>query len=395
MNRRPILCRILTVSLFLVPASIHAQAGSTTGDDASFEKFKQEVRESGKDNPDETKTLLEHFDADRQRLKKYRAHPEEIEKDLAPLIERLRVKNSSTTIMEFAHAQSALKKQITWLFQNGVMPPTDVGNRMSEEIMDIYAEHKKFWNIPTYFPMEFVARYGNSRKVKNYVFGILNGPSKEERDEMLSDLAWSGSFVDDQELYDVLMGIYKKEGESTALPLAVMSRLNRKKALPIVLHEIDTTTKIKTFTQDEDILSEYHDPNLLDHPLRRIKDFPRTSWTDIKNPTLGIYSDLLLKYIQNADGERLELGLAALEQSVDTLMKSYPVIREKLKSANPASRRAAAKFLLRSTDVSIFNRPEITDELEAISSSETDSETQQATRVAVQKLRATYKRHHP
>jgi hypothetical protein len=386
--------RALAGILLFVPTIMNAQEASMTGDDASYEKFKQEIR-NHTTNPAETTVILKGLNADRQRILKYRAHPEEIEKDLMPLVENMRIQNSSATLMEYAHAQSALKKQLTWLFQYGVVPPVSTGNKIAEAVMDICAEHKKYWPHPNYFAGEVAAKYGNSRKVKDYLFGILQGPPGPERDALLIDLAWSTSFVNDQDLYRILLDLYNGKRERTPPLLAVMTRLNREKALPVLLQEIDTTTDIRTFTQDEDILSQYHRPELLDHPLRRVKDFPRTGWGDIHNPTLGIYSDLLLKYIQNAEGDQLELGLAALEQSVDTLMKSYPVIREKLTSANPASRRATAKFLLRAVNVATFQHPDTVTDIERINQSETDPEIRQTLLKAVRQLRSTPNRHHP
>jgi hypothetical protein len=92
--------RALAGILLFVPTIMNAQEASMTGDDVSYEKFKQEIR-NHTTNPAETTVILKGLNADRQRILKYRAHPEEIEKDLMPLVENMRIQNSSATLMEY------------------------------------------------------------------------------------------------------------------------------------------------------------------------------------------------------------------------------------------------------------------------------------------------------
>jgi hypothetical protein len=126
----------------------------------------------------------------------------------------------------------------------------------------------------------------------------------------------------------------------------------------------------------------------MDHVIRRISQFPKRSWADPENPTLGIDDDSMLRYIKDNDDEKLEQGLAALDQDVSALRKSPAVVLEKLDKGTVRSRRAVAKFLSQTKGLEPFEKPQVGQALQDRANKESDPEAKQALNSALLRIRA-------
>lgn len=381
---------LLVISLWSV--GLPADAQPQAGEDSLSEQEKQQLREAGKKNPAETEGIIKKLDEERRKAWKYKSNPEGIDRDLRDLIENMQRTNSSGSRKEFAEARTAFQNKVRWLEDQKVRIPMETSNKIAEALLDIYEKRAAYTAAPDYLPMEFCAKHASSRRVRAYLLGKLQTGPSDERTFALTTLAWSQSFGGDAEMFGALENLYKAEGQKSPLILGVMSRLDRKKTLPYVLRQIETTNDISLFTKAQDTLSEYGRVDLLDHALKRVKDFPRASWTSEKNPTLGIYPELLLKYVQQAEGDRLQLGLDALEQNIGALLKAYPMVKEKLGSARADDRRATARFLKRMTSLGRFRDQAILRDLQEQAAREHDPETKRHISETVERLNKDLKR---
>lgn len=372
------LCRLLVIIGFSFTCGSGAISAATTSDEVAFERLKKQIREADRNNPAEAEQVIQRLEADRQAAKHLREHPEEMELLLTSFVSRMKEANSPTKSAEFSAAREALQAKLEWFAQNKVLLAPNVGNKLAHTILEIYEQRESFSPIPDSFPATVTAKYANSPRAKAFLLQILDGPSEELRRHTLTELAWSNSLKGDKDIFEGLARRRKVDDKNSSAILGAMSRLDRARALPILLQEIDTTKDIRRFTQDSDILSEYGRVELLDHPLSRIKDFPRGAWATTKNPTIGIYPELLLRYIGSANGEKLESALYALEQSVEALEKSGPTIRAKLQNPEPLNRRATAQFVLRMRDVPIYRDSKTLEVISAVSSRESDGPSRQA-----------------
>lgn len=372
------------VSASLSPGFTYAASAL---DDSAFETFKRQIREQSKENPAEGEQVIAGLEADRKAAKRFREHPEELEHELTSLVEPMRRTNTPTTLNEFADAREAFQSKLEWCFQNEVPVPLKAANKIAHDVLDIFEARQSFSALPDALPITVAARYARSPRTKSYLLRVINGPSDELKRHALTELAWSRSLKGDKEIFEGLAKLRENDEENSGAILGAMSRLDRKRALPILLHEISTTKNIRRFTQDSDILSEYGRAELLEHVLIRIKDFPRRGLADPKNPTIGIYPELLLKYIESVEGQKLELGLSALEQSVEALAKCGPTLRKKLQSSHVSSRRVAAKFILRMERVPALHSSEFLEGIETLSGNEEDESARQTLREILSQAR--------
>lgn len=332
-------------------------------------------------------SLKEKQEADRREAEAYRAAPQKLRADLDGILRNMRQNNAASTATKFTAAREELSTKLYQLQQNRVPIPPEVGNPLAEALINIYEDRRKYDNNRDFLPIEVAATYGDSPAVKRYLTRLLKETSGRERTLVLVSLAWSQNLRGDAELYSVLEGMYRAEGHIDPVILGVMSRLDRKKALPLVLKEVETTKDVKLFNKGADLISEYGRPELLEVVIRRVPEFPRKSWGAEDNPTLGIYPELLLKYLEQAEGTKLDQGLHALGQSIIALRGSAPLIQKKLKSPDPRSRRAVADFLREGAALSVLSEESIVRATHEAAQRETDGDARRALEAAAKALR--------
>ncbi|MDD2773251.1 MAG: hypothetical protein PHP45_06105 [Elusimicrobiales bacterium] len=391
---KPFACRFAAV-LFLCAgllafsaAACRRLSAAEPGAESLSDEEKQELRAAGsKLPPAELEAVIARLDAGRRQAWFYKTHPGDLRVELLSLAGQMRDADSPDKAEQFASARARFQEKVLWLRQNGVVISTEAANAAAVILLDVYAKREAAGSPPDYLPMDFAAGYADSPAAKSYLAAILRGADGPRRQAALIALAWSKNLKGDAEIYAVAADIQRRES-ANALALAVMSRLDRERALPVVLTLSDTTRDIALFNKASDILSEYDRADLLEHPLRRVNEFPKKPWGDLENPTLGIQPGLLLRYIAENEGEKLELGLNALEQSVEALLKSRPVIMDKLARGAPESRRAAAAFLQKTDGMEPFQNPQALKALEDRISQEPDGQTRRALSAAVSRFKA-------
>jgi hypothetical protein len=330
----------IAISL-LSPPSVLAQQTSADGMSTQEE---QQMREAGKKLPPaELERLISEIKARRHKAANYRAAPTKTRKELVSIIDRMRKENTASSAKRFAADRDELGSRIYWFSQNHVAIPSDVGNQVAEALIDIYAKRP-----PTadHLPISVAAKLGSSARVKAYLIKILQGPRGPERSQALSALAHTLNLRGDTELYSTLeKELTRRDGDNDLPVLGAMKGIDGERTLPILLSKVDKTTSVRRFIAISGALSQYKRPAVLEHIIRRIPDFPRKSWGDPENATLGIADDDLLHYIKDADGENLKLALYTLDQDASALRKCAPVLLSRLDKGAPQSRRVVAGFL--------------------------------------------------
>lgn len=309
------------------------------------EQEKAQLREMGKARPAETEKTIQKLDEERKEASRRRQTPGAVRDLILPLLQRLEKANRPDALQEFQTVRLELSDKLRALKGQRVSMPRDLGNQLAERVLLIYEARAKFRDSPDYFPIEVAAEYGSSPSVKRFLTGILRGQRGPEREYAINRLAWSQSLRGDPQIFEILNGLYRDEWQSNPAILGTMSRLNREKALPLIVREIQTTDDVGLFNKGADLISEYGRTELLDHVLKRVKDFPKAALAAENNPTTGIYPELLIRYIEQASGERLEWGLGALEQNAQAILKGYPVLARKLQNPDARSRKAVAACL--------------------------------------------------
>ena len=386
----PVTLPLVLMVLHLVgPMAYGQQASPAPGDDSLTAQEERAVREAGKKIPPaELEDVIKAMNADRHKIWNYKNHPEQVRQELMTSIDQMRKANSRQTSAQFGKARDSLDSRLHWFSHNKVAIPPELGSELAEALIDIYAQRAAYTSAPDHLPIMLAAKYGNSSRVKEYLIKILQGPRGPERERALDSLAATASLKGDPQIYATLLGeLRRTEQDNDAGVLGVLSMIDKQKALPLLLREVDTTKKIGRFTEVSDYLSRYGRPELMEHVFRRIDEFPRKSWGDSENPMLGVDDGLLLRYIRENEDEKLELGLRALELAVGALIKSQPVLLEKLDKGTPRSRRAVGVFLQQTSGVAVFAKPTVIQALQDHMSKESDAKAKQALGVAIDRIR--------
>lgn len=348
------------------------------------EQEKAQLREMGKAQPAETERAIQKLDEERRDASRRRQNPGVIRNLLLPLLHRLERANRANALQEFQAVRLELSDMLRTLRGQRVPVPRDLGNELVEGILTIYQARAEYRNLPDYFPIEITAEFGSSPSAKRFLTVILRGPKGPEREYLINRLAWSQSLRGDAEIFDVLHGLYADEWETNPAILGTMSRLDREKALPLLIREVQTTDDVGLFNKGADLISEYGRTDLLDHVLKRVNAFPKAALAADDNPTNGIYPELLLRHIENATGERLEWGLGALEQNAQAILKGYPVLTQKLQSSEVRSRRAVAACLANLALGGKVSAPKIIEDLKAHMDREKDPDLREHIRKSVE-----------
>lgn len=385
----------LILSLALSVSRSAAQQNSTPpeGSPASAseaglsEQEKAQLREMGKARPAETEWAIKKLDEERREASRRRQDPGDIRDLLLPLLHRVEKANRPDALPEFQSVRLELSDKLRALKSQRVAIPRDLGNELAEGVLAIYQARAKFRNSPDYFPIEVAAEHGSSPSVKRFLAGMLRGPKGPERDYVINRLAWSQSLRGDAEIFEALHKLYRNEWQDDPAILGTMSRLDREKALPLIVREIQTTDDVGLFNKGADLISEYGRTDLLDHVLKRVSAFPKASLVADNNPTYGIYPELLLRYIEHATGERLEWGLGALEQNAQAILKGYPVLTQKLQSSDVRSRKAVASCLANLALGGKVSASKVTEDLQAQVNRENDAGLREEIRRSLESLK--------
>lgn len=306
--------------------------------------------------------------------------------DLLAIVSRMAAVNKADSRKEFSEARQELSDKLFQLDRlKGTVDPNK-GSELADKLIALYDARRSFDSGPDHLPISVAAKYGSSQKAKRYIQDRLKEPG-DARKRALVSLAWTKTLKGDPEIYESLKALFTDDNPDRIVVLATMSRVDRKKALPLVVREAEMARDVTTFNKASDLICEYHDPALLDHVLPRVKDFPRAPWASLKNPTLGIHPELLLKYVEQAQGPKLQNGLDALEMSVDALNNAYPVLKGKLERDSVDSRRAVAKTMRRLSEKGAFRRPGEADDLDKIAGAESTADIRDELRKAAQQAR--------
>lgn len=351
------------------------------------EQEKAQIREMGIARPAETEKTIQKLDAERKEASRRRQNPGAVRDLILPLLQRLEKANRPDSLQEFQAVRLELSDKLRALKSQRVSIPRDLGNQLAERVLLIYEARAKFSDLPDYFPIEVAAEYGSSPTVKRFLTGILRGQKGPAREYAINRLAWSQSLRGDPEIFDILNGLYRDEWKSNPAILGTMSRLDREKALPLVVQEIQTTDDVGLFNKGADLISEYGRTELLDHVLKRVKDFPKAALAAENNPTTGIYPELLVRYIDQASGERLEWGLGALEQNAQAILKGYSVLARKLQSPDARSRKAVAACLANLAIDGKVSAPRVSADLQGQQNREPDAGLKEEIRQSLENIK--------
>lgn len=261
---------------------------------------------------------------------------------LADLIEQIRKANDDAGV---AQQVNNLRKFLKSLEDDAQRIPSAIGDEVANQLVPIARERRAKSPVPINPFVTIIARYGKSGEAKKFILEMLSESDLALRNDSIVALAWSQNLRGDEAIFDCLQKIYQAEGGPNTAALGVMARLDRKKTLPILIEAINSTRDITQFIRLSDAISEYGQPELLAPILRRVKDFPRAPFGTRRNATTGIYPDLLLRFVEQAEDEQLEIALDVLEQTALAQNRSHSVIGKKLESLRPRSNAAALRFI--------------------------------------------------
>ena len=305
---------------------------------------------------------------------------------LLDLVARMEKWNRPGKTDKFYEARDELSKAIFRLGSRGESIPVQHGAELAERLIAVFEERKKFDLTADHLPIKVAGRYGSGAKVERYLKEQLS-KSGEERDLVLHSIAWTKSLRGNAKVYAALNEIYERAEPDRTVVLATMIRIDRDQSLPSVIKEVRTAKDVQSFNKACDLVSQYRDASLLRHVLPRVKEFPAAPWATMENPTLGITPELLLEYLMSAEGTELEDALSAVEMSVDTALKAYPVLRSKLPQSALESRKAIAKSLHRLARAGALTKAETASDLQQIAHAESDKEVRQRLEETVKHIR--------
>lgn len=278
---------------------------------------------------------------------------------LHPIYQRL--ERLGDNDVEVSKAVSELKTFLTWLEGMGQEFPKEAGNDLSRRLISVYFLKKARSTYPLNAVVRMAVRYGDSPEVRKFTIELLTGPDKGLRDVALQSIAWNNRLLGDMAIYAAVQVLATQQGAPKHLALAVMSRLDRERTLPTILAEVDSESDVTRFIKLCDIISEYRRPDLLRPILRRVSKFPRSPFGTGKNPTTGIYPELLLSYIEKAEDDDLSIALDALDRTTIARAKSHSILLAKLDSPSGKSRTAVSRSLANAIKDGAFSNETLAD----------------------------------
>lgn len=361
-------------SYCLAPLSLVAQNINDTASADSLLTAKEiaDIQEMFKGRPKEAQYAIALLTKQRRRVRDLTLNPGELRKQLILLIEKMRAANAPGSMSAFRDVRGKLINELRWLENNRVGIPIDLGNEMAETLLEIYSKGPAHERVADSLPIEVAAKYGDSLKVKRHLIRLLDGNDDKRRAITVQALKWTQSLKDDNGIYSALHRSFSKNGGRDTVVLAAMARVDGARALPLLLQEIESTQDVGHFQKCTALLSGYGRFELLEHALRRIKDFQRVPPAHDANPMLGISPELLVRYVEAAEGTQLEVALDALTMTAVASAESYPVLLKKLTSGGRNTRKAVLGFFERGISSGSYDDGGTFDEIQRYADGEPD-----------------------
>ena len=260
--------------------------------------------------------------------------------------------------------------------------PRDVRDNAAKTLLEFYKKRRKHIYL-----LEFPIEYSNVPEVEQSVLEALVQGTDSEKVRVLRAL-WAGNqFVGNQRVSRRVLDVYNKSGEKNIQSLSTLSKLDPNSAMSILKKRIVETKDVKEFNKLADIISSMRNSDALELILRRVDDFPRTALDSNFNPTIGIYPEVLLDYIKEAEDQKLVIALHVLLRDASARVHCYPVLIRKLESKNPQSKIAVLDCLRQLFASGDFVHKESEAVLEKLSTSDSNSSVREAAKRTLEDLR--------
>lgn len=335
--------------------------------------------------PSKAEEEIAHYESRRKWAWDHVNPPEMLMQNLAPMLSN--VKAHQDDGIEFEQALGQISHRLSTIGGLNALIPASAADALVQELVSLFWHRKSRRTLSTHSLVRLIAKYGGSSEAKSVIVEALSSAEPSLQDDAVMGLAWNRYLHGDHHVYGKLAELQRTEGAQNITILAVMARLDRERTLPLLLAQLRATKDLKAFIRLSDGLSEYRRPELIEAILARLKDFPEENSASPLNATVGIAPDLLLSYIANADGEKLELALEALGMNAIALGKSYPVLSKKLDDRNPRSRIATARCIKKATELGAFGEESVVRDLETRAAQEAEGEVSADLRTAVAVIR--------
>lgn len=298
--------------------------------------------------PEEGKTKYSHVSQVRMQIVN---HPETTDEVFSELVEDL--------IRSTGNPQKVM--QARDLFTEAVSDIDPKNNQLSKKradqtadaLINLYDMHRDEYPDQGLFIADFVARFGETAKTRKFVLSILRGTSPDLRNlqrPVVVALYWGRSFQHDAEIFNALLNLYKSgsrdmHDDSAYNQLSALARIDIDRAAPIIIGGIENARDIFTFNKVSSIASGTRRPDLMETVFKKYFTFRPVNQSVNGNPSIGVYKESVVAYLEQAEDEKLEQALSVLFSIGGHPPLSRPVIMRKLASQHNKSRKAVLSYL--------------------------------------------------
>jgi hypothetical protein len=251
----------------------------------------------------------------------------------------------------FRLARTRLEDELLRERAGGVLPSAAALNGIADAVLDAYVRRPEAGDEEDEFPVSLAARYASSSKAKKYLIALLARPPGKAREVAVEELAFSDVWKGDRDVFAAVRDLERREEGRSALPVAVLQRLDPERALPEVLRLVETTEDPALFYKSAGLLSNYRRLDLLQRAFRRVPAFAGPRRGEFPVGLLDAVDPApMLGCLRDCAGAELKAALEALPEMRKARRDAAAALRDRRKSEkDPAARKeieTALEFLL-------------------------------------------------
>lgn len=197
--------------------------------------------------------------------------------------------------------------------------------------------------------IETIGFSDSSQLAQRFVLSLMDNGTEKQREMALWSLSPKG--VHGDAVYKKIKGLITKGVIKEEDSYGYLKRADAKKALPEIQKFLSTTKNPRQFVGVGLLLSDYGDPALIDVLINRQEDFrvqePGSAKDAIEHhePAAAVSSDLLRKYIEVNEGEKVAKALRLFKKKGTSGDNDVPLLERKLRSTDKKTREAILDFL--------------------------------------------------
>lgn len=283
---------------------------------------------------------------------------------------------------QLAHLHDLFLEAVSDIDPENTAFSKDQANKTADELIDVYENQQDKLPNQGAFIVDFVARFGETKKSKAMILKILRSESpssKAMQGPATISLYWGRSFRRDADVVKAMTVLFEKGSQDMHDPqaynlLSALSRIDIDHAAPILKKKIESARDVYTFNKVASIVSGTHRNDLLEAVFKKYYSFKSSNPGLSGNPSIGIYKEAVVEYLEKAEGPQLDWALDVLFSIGGHPPLSRTILLRKLSSPDTTTKKAVLNYLRREIERGAFIDENMAAALNHLAKNDSDSE---------------------